>query len=55
VEARFPIRGKGAELDLDFRRRRREVLHVKFCMTLEQKAEWMRSKIAARKLLENKQ
>ncbi len=29
--------------DLEFRRRRRMIFHVKFCMTLDEQAEWLRA------------
>lgn len=29
--------------DLAFRRRRRAMMHVRNCMTLEEKAEWLRA------------
>lgn len=48
-EAEFPLRNDDAKTNLEFRRRRREMLHVRFCMTTEQRRDWLLAKIAARR------
>lgn len=43
IDAEWPIKDEGARNDLGFRRRRRAIFHVKFCMTLAEKAEWLKA------------
>lgn len=42
IDREWPI-ADGARGDVEFRRRRRMIFHVRYCMTLEEKGEWLRA------------